>query len=40
MRMRSHTVEQPVFHYAAIGCLLLIGLAVGLRALPPFTQLT
>jgi hypothetical protein len=40
IRLRSRTIEQPVFHYAAIGCLVLLALAVGLRALPPFTALT
>jgi Ca-activated chloride channel family protein len=40
MRLRTRTVEQPIFQYAAVGCLALLALAVGLRALPPFTQLT
>ena len=40
MRLRTRTVEQPMFQYAAAGCLVLLALAVGLRALPPFTQLT
>jgi Ca-activated chloride channel family protein len=40
IRLRSRTVEEPVFHYAAVGCLMLLALAVALRALPPFTQLT
>jgi hypothetical protein len=40
MRMRTRTVEEPVFQYAAAGCLVLLGLSVVLRALPPFTSLT
>ena len=40
MRLRTRTEDQPVYHYAVAGCLALLGLAVVLRALPPFTSLS
>ena len=40
LRLRTRTEDQPVYHYFVAGCLVLLGLAVVLRALPPFTNLT
>ena len=40
MRLRTRTEEQPMFQYAVAGCLVLLALSMGLRALPPFTNLT
>ena len=40
LRLRTRTEEEPIFQYAAIGCMALLALALALRVLPPFTSLT
>jgi Ca-activated chloride channel family protein len=39
MRLRTRTVDQPLYQYAVVGCLILLAGSVALRVLPPFRAL-